>query len=1386
MLTLITRIFGPLMLIISTTAYAIEIPKSLDEWTPWVLEKHPELNCPVAFNDNKRSCEWYSSLTLDATDKGATFKLQAEVYTSGWIRLPGSNGVWPHAIKDNQNTLVTRDHDGVPEVYLTPGSHQIIGNLSWLDMPRTLTIPPQIGLVQLSLQGKAVSNPSIEDNNQLWLANNQPKNAATHQDALSVRVFRKIQDTIPLRMTTQMQLGVSGKERELEMGQLLLDGFTLLEFESDLPARVEKNGNLRVQLKPGNWEITLVSQSIANNKNFSYNANNEQWPQEEIWVFESQRQLRSAQISGAQSVDPQQTQLPDDWKNLPAYLVTPQTRFTLEELYRGENKEAANELQLQRNAWLSFTGKNFIFNDSMSGNIHNSRIETLQPMELTSASINGEAQVITQIDKTGNAGIEIRSRDLSLQAVSKLERSLTIPLNGWNQDMNTIDTRLFLPPGWSLLTATGTSSEYGSWISEWTLWDMFAVLIIAVAFARMTNLSIGIIAGLGLIAIYQRLGAPIFIWLNLLAVIALANLVTGKFKSWILRYGYVSFLSLAFISLPFMVREARIMINPSLENEDFWVVSSSMMLQSNNKYKATPVAAPAPAAPPEKYEAEEIVVTGARSDAKLDAVSAEDIGKFPDTDVAESLQRIGGVKMQKNFTKRYDPSLQTQTGLAVPTHNHKLVTLHWDGSVKKDETTKLFLISPVFNKLGNLLAILLPIFLTLVLLRKFFAISGIQLPSIKFRGKQFAPLASVILLASAGWFIPEPAQADVNIDTTLLKELEARLTEAPKCLPDCAAIERVNINVKQDQLALELVVNAAEFISFPLPSAHHQWRPNQITLDGKPASVVYTANQGLLISLPKGQHKVELFANTQGQDALNLQFPLPLHNLTSTAIGWELSGLPTAEQTSQSLQLQRTERDQTSGKAEQLRPDPIATFVTVRRTLKLDLDWTVETVVTRVAPASGAINVEVPLLAGESPLSTKVNANGKIAVHMENNEDEFSWSSNLTEASPIKLTAAQNVPWVEIWVLDISSRWHAQTTGISPIQLEQHENIPVWQPWPGETLAIDIMRPQAVKGDHLTIDMAALNYKPGSSNSLSELSLRVRSNQGGQYTFKLPEGAKLSKLSIDNSEQLMSTTNGALKIPLRPGSQNILINWKHDDGVGIITTTPNFTLENGSSNQHINLEMPYSRWVLWIGGPQVGPSVLLWGMLVVMALIAYGLGRTQLTPLKSYEWILLSLGICTLSMWTFIFVAAWLLALSQRGKLSSIGKRWQFKFLQLGLFAFSIAALIALVATLPNGLLSSPDMHIVGNNSYNSNFYWYQDHSEATFPTAWVISLPLWCYKMVILLWALWLAASLMKWLRWGWEQLSYRGLWEADTDLITLTELPENAKSPKEKTDTN
>jgi hypothetical protein len=97
---------------------------------------------------------------------------------------------------------------------------------------------------------------------------------------------------------------------------------------------------------------------------------------------------------------------------------------------------------------------------------------------------------------------------------------------------------------------------------------------------------------------------------------------------------------------------------------------------------------------------------------------------------------------------------------------------------------------------------------------------------------------------------------------------------------------------------------------------------------------------------------------------------------------------------------------------------------------------------------------------------------------------------------------------------------------------------------------------------------------------------------------------------------------------------------------------------------------------------------------------------------------------------------------------------------QVGLVLLSLAAMTALLDVLRAGLLGVPDLLVAGNGSSPWLLNWYADRFETQTSTAWVLSVPVWTYRVAMLLWALWLASSLLKWLVWGWQAFSAGGVW--------------------------
>ena len=101
------------------------------------------------------------------------------------------------------------------------------------------------------------------------------------------------------------------------IGPALLPGFTATWLQSPLPVRLEADGRLRVQLRPGDWTVDLGARSAGPVEALTEPKVAAPWADETVWAFAADDELRQASVEGVAAVDPQQTRLPDGWKSLP-------------------------------------------------------------------------------------------------------------------------------------------------------------------------------------------------------------------------------------------------------------------------------------------------------------------------------------------------------------------------------------------------------------------------------------------------------------------------------------------------------------------------------------------------------------------------------------------------------------------------------------------------------------------------------------------------------------------------------------------------------------------------------------------------------------------------------------------------------------------------------------------------------------------------------------------------------------------------------------------------------------------------------------------------------------------------------------------------------------
>ena len=331
-----------------------DVPEPLRPWVKWALHGHKEINCPVVIHGGSQaSCTWPARLELKLNARGGEVSQQWQVFGEEWIPLPGDHEHWPQEVKIGGKSVVVRDAGNVPQIRVQPGLHTVSGIFLWDRLPQGVQIPASSGLVTLSLDNKTLDFPQIDDSGKLWLRQDVAEQEQV-EDRLELKVYRRITDEIPLMVTMQIDLQVSGKQREVTLGQAISTEYIPLSLNSSLPARLEPDGRLRVQVRAGQWTVTLVARhTAASLASVPLPAvTGGQWPDEEIWVFEAQPHLRQVTLDKALAIDAQQTTLPHEWRSFPAYIMKAGGALQLTEKKRGDPEPAPDQLTLQRQWWL--------------------------------------------------------------------------------------------------------------------------------------------------------------------------------------------------------------------------------------------------------------------------------------------------------------------------------------------------------------------------------------------------------------------------------------------------------------------------------------------------------------------------------------------------------------------------------------------------------------------------------------------------------------------------------------------------------------------------------------------------------------------------------------------------------------------------------------------------------------------------------------------------------------------------------------------------------------------------------------------------------------------------------------------------------------------------
>lgn len=1373
-ITLFIFMILPLSFVQATPLKPDDVPQDLKPWIQWALSDVPDYRCPSWYYNPEKLCTWPAHLSLELSAKQATFTSTWQIYTEDWIDLPGGDKFWPQAVTANDKPVVVINRDNTPMVKLSAGTYQLKGVLFWDNIPESLIIPEQSGLVDLTINGKIIPFPAIKEG-AIWLKESDigQKKLEMVENRWDLQVFRQINDDVPLQIITFLELEVSGQQREIKLPHALLAEFIPTKLQSPLPAKIENDGSLSLQVRPGRWHIELYARHPKPLTTLKLAIKDKIWPESEIWVFNSQPAQRLVEITDLAAIDPSQTNLPEEWKTLPAYQIKQGGAMGFKVIRRGDPEPEPNNLVLNRELWLDFAGKGYTIQDKISGKMTNGwRLNALPETQLGLVNLNGENQLITQITGSTQQGVEVRKGELTLKADSRFLGDIgNMSAVGWEQSFQQVTAILRLPPGWRLLAVTGVDNNPNCWISNWTLLDLFLVLIASLAISQLWNNYWGSFALVSLALIWHESEAPQYIWLNILVALALIKVLPeGKILSVVRWYRNLCWLGLILIVIPFSINQVRIGIYPQLEKPWQQITTDQQNQVSTQGNTVEASAAPAPAsdasAPVEQMAIDEIAESKADSEV---AQSKSKLRKLPENKPVMMREQLAGtdykVKIDNYAQKsvnfnRIDPNANVQTGLGSPQWQWNEVLLSWNGSVDSKQQLNFWYLNPTTTMLLNFIRVII----VLVLVALMFGFEK------KFNFKSMFPLLVWLSLLPLTALPIDNAYADFP-NAEIVEQLKNRLTEAPDCLPNCADISSLKVAITPEKMTLFLQVHAQQNIALPLPTRYKEWFPNQVSVDGKIATALLRDENGTLwLNVDVGEHQVVMSGINPEHNKFTLPLPLKPHYVTVETTGWLIEGVHENGAVENQLQFNRVQTSvQNPGQI--LEQGALPAFIKIERTLELGLDWRLTTHINRVINNDSAVLVELPLLKGESVTTPEIRVkNGNVQISMAANEEHLEWQSILEKTPRIELIATQTHQWTEVWRADVSPIWHLHTEGISVVHHQNQEGywLPEWRPWPGEKVILQITRPTAIIGRTLTIDSSYLKITSGKRSQEASLDLIIRSSKGTQHTMTLPEQAQLQAVLIDGVTQPIRQKGNVVTLPIKPGQQQVTVNWQQMLEQTNLLHSPQVNLGTDSVNSHINIRLGEDRWVLMTAGPRFGPAILFWGMIVVIALVSMGLSKIQTTPLKHWQWFLLLIGLSQIALEDALIVVAWLIALGIREKKFEL-KVFYFNTMQIGLILLTIISLALLFTAVKQGLLGTPNMQIAGNQSSLFDLNWYQDRSGAQLPIALVISLPIMAYRILMLGWSLWMAIALLEWLKWGWRCFSSHGLWKEGSPLIKI-----------------
>lgn len=1382
----------------------INAPPGVEEWSSWIQPRLSELGC--AQRGQKRICIWESSLNLSLSGDGASLTYQIQMDKDGLAPLLGDDTV-------SIDTLYVQEEDGELQlkpviwskgaawVHLPRGRAKVSVKLTWSIRPDVLKVPAELSLIEIVENGKRRTWVDRDQQGAVWLKSRErfaKEREVESSDRATVRIFRVWRDDIPLSLETIIQLNVSGKARDLVLKNVLPEGAKVTQLATSLSSEWVGEG-LRVYLNPGQVEINIhaVLDQSPNAIIVPHVQGGEVAP-EEVWVWHRKESLRTVKLSGLEEIDPDLTPLPSQLsRGTYTWIAPPNATLSINELKRGMSHLREDELNLERTLWMDLDGEGYVFRDSFWGQLKTGtrlNFRTAGVIGRASQVQDGEEQplLITTDPVNGNEGVEIRADQLRLTVDGRYPHARDeVVAMDWTLPVNILNFKLNLPPGWHLFAVEGAGQCPQAWLQSWDMIDIFFVALITIGFVRLFGRRWGIVTLTCLTLYHNAQGPSSAEWIILLIAIFLLKTAYehGRFMRLTLFCLVCVGLSFTSTVLESSQTDLKTALHPQLELEGKTHRFDSSYQDSIDDGRAIM----------STYD-------------KRDYQSMRKSAVKDRYDLSSQLQQL-------------DQNAVVQTGPGIPEWNWRSHLLNFYGPIKPGHGIRLYLISPLWSRFIHLLRVLALLGLCCVMgrfVRDQMALKPkvllwlLCVGALPFANSQTSHAQTIEDLQQEVVQTNEPLfqqQAPIQVtplreqagseDSTrsthlhrilptaeLLDEWVKRIKREQGCVGECIYISSMSLVVENTKVNLTVKVHAERDTVLTLPGVHSTLHWLEASIEGEALphrleAVGEGHEFATQLRIPQGVHSIHAQGELADLTSIQLRLFDQPRQLNLHLVGWS-EDVSRAGKVTSLIQLSRTgsssPRSGEQSKEGSRRITVDVSWYTVTRELTLGPTWQMVTLVSR-ARADQAAEVIIPTFPAERVLSSDHEASPQgVRLGFASGVNELRYLSEFTPTEQLTFTAPSGVRWSETWTVHCGVIWSCQYEGLNPISYGNagQPTSFTWKPWPSEAATINVKRPKGVPGSDSTIEKVNYTFTSGINLAQGKLEIRLNASRGGEHFVVLPKQAETITLKVEDLETSVTDSKNRVRLPVKPGVNKYTIQWKQEWIRSFKESIPvvEFDLPVVNLTQQFNVGY---RWILWTHGPEWGPAILFWGALFLSILIGSFLGRGGWSPLSSFGWCALLSGVAQHDGMVWLLVICWFIVFALRSKIhSKIRSSILFNFMQISLAGYSIIFFSVLVFVLQFNLLQNADMQVSGAQSSNSILYWYSDRVSGSTPEAGFYSLSSWIWRGAMLVWSLWLANSLLSWVKWAWNNLGEGGGWRP----LFETQAPSSAPDSQEGQD--